>query len=55
MPSDQKAAQELRSGAFQKWAPLLAEIWIAAVILVFLIVRVLGSNTAKHLLHSTGR
>jgi hypothetical protein len=55
MPSYQKEPQELLSSPFRKGLSLLVEIWITAVIVVFLIVRVLGSNTAKHLLHFVGR
>jgi hypothetical protein len=55
MSSYQKKPQELLPGPFRKWLSLLAEIWITAVIVAFLIVRVLGSNIAKHLLHFAGR
>lgn len=34
--------------------PNLIRFWIAGVFLVFLIVRVAGSNTAKHILHWLG-
>jgi hypothetical protein len=33
------------------WLSLI-NCWIAAVLVMFMIVRVLGSNTARHVLHS---
>jgi len=38
-----------------RWLPLLTEVWIFAVIVVFLAVRIVGSNTFRHFMHSTGR
>jgi hypothetical protein len=32
--------------------PIFAEAWIFATVVVFIVVRVLGSDTAKHLVHS---
>lgn len=31
--------------------PLLIDLWIAAALVLFLVIRVLGSNTARHLIH----
>jgi hypothetical protein len=37
-----------------KFAPGLAEAWIAATIVAFLLIRILGSNTFKHFARSVG-
>jgi hypothetical protein len=37
-----------------KFFPLLASLWILAVLLVFLVIRVLDSNVAGRLLHKQG-
>src|ERR1051326_8960685 len=37
---------------FPKFLPVLAEVWISATIIVFFAVRILGSNTFKHFMHS---
>jgi hypothetical protein len=34
--------------------PRLIELWISAVLVIFFIVRILGSSTAKHILSSVG-
>jgi hypothetical protein len=35
--------------------PLLAEVWIFSTVLVFIVVRIFGSNTAKQMLNIMGR
>ena len=50
-----KQQEIVRPSPFQKLLPMLAEVWIFAVILVFLAIRILGSNTVKHLFGSLGR
>ena len=32
--------------------PVLIHLWIASVFLMFVVIRVLGSNTARHIFHS---
>jgi hypothetical protein len=34
-----------------KYLPLITEIWIFATLATFFAVRVLGSNTGRHLMH----
>jgi hypothetical protein len=54
MTGKRRAAQRKPEKRRRKWLPLLTEVWILAVIIIFLLVRVLGSSTAKNLLHKTG-
>jgi hypothetical protein len=40
-----------RSSRFDRWRPLAMNLWIAAVILLFFVLRVLDSNTARRIFH----
>ena len=37
-----------RGSGFRRYWPLLAELWIVATILTFFIIRILGSESARH-------
>lgn len=43
-----------KPNSFGKWLPLLTELWVFAVIAMFFVVRILGSNSAKHFLRKAG-
>jgi hypothetical protein len=44
------------TGYGQRFWPFLAKIWVGAVIVTFLVVRILGSNSFKQIAHAiTGR
>ena len=49
-PSSDVAPQTL-----PKWAPRLIEAWLAATLVVFFVVRILGSHAVQGLLHKAGR
>lgn len=54
-----KRTQETRSPAPRgngtpRWLPALTEIWILVVVVVFLLVRVVGSNSFRHFVHRAG-
>ena len=34
--------------------PVIIDLWVASVLLLFIAIRVIGSNTGKHLLHALG-
>jgi hypothetical protein len=51
---DQSEQFENRS-AIKKWLPLLAELWIFAVLATFFLIRILGSGTVQKLLHNAGQ
>lgn len=38
-----------------KWLPVLIEAWIAATLVTFFVVRILGSRLVQGLLHKAGR
>ena len=50
MNSEQNISQNKKPNFFDKWLPLLTELWILAVIAMFFVIRILGSNSAKHFL-----
>jgi hypothetical protein len=37
-----------------KYLPIVAELWVAGIIVTFLTIRILGSNTFQHLLRRAG-
>jgi hypothetical protein len=45
-----KSARSTRNG----WLPVVAQIWMIGVLLIFMIIRVVGSNTAQNILHKLG-
>jgi hypothetical protein len=50
MNGEQNISQGKKLNFFDKWLPLLTELWIFAVIAMFFVIRILGSNSAKHFL-----
>jgi hypothetical protein len=34
--------------------PIIIDLWVASVLLLFIAIRVIGSNTGKHLLQALG-
>jgi hypothetical protein len=50
MPSSKKKTQDTLRG-IPSWA---MELWIAAILIVFVVIRVLGSETGQRLLHHFG-
>ncbi len=34
--------------------PIIIDLWVASVLLLFITIRVIGSNTGKHLLQALG-
>lgn len=36
------------------WVPVVAEIWMIAVLLFFFVLRIVGSTTGQHLLRKLG-
>jgi len=51
LPTSEKVSNKGISLGWKKHLPLIAEIWIFATIATFIVVRVVGSNSAKHILH----
>jgi hypothetical protein len=41
-----------RRSSFNRWWPVAMNLWIAAVILLFCVLRVFDSNTARRIFHS---
>jgi hypothetical protein len=50
----QKGLEPEQPWQFKKYLPVLAEAWIFATIVAFLVVRIFGSNVFKHFLRSVG-
>jgi hypothetical protein len=47
-----KPARPHPSSRFADWLwPWVIDLWMAAVLVMFLVIRVLGSNTTRHALH----
>jgi hypothetical protein len=55
MTGTDQSAQNPNRWSITRWLPLFTELWIFAVIAVFLVVRVLNSNTAHRLFREIGR
>ena len=51
-PQNNLDAGTERGAKLDRWRPLAMNLWIAAVILLFLVLRVLDSNTARRIFHS---
>jgi len=55
MTEREKRAPHPRRKEIPRRLPALTVVWIFAVIVMFVVVRIVGSNTFRHLIHSTGR
>jgi hypothetical protein len=51
-PQNNLDAGTERGAKLDRWRPLAMNLWIATVILLFLVLRVLDSNTARRIFHS---
>ncbi len=52
--NQQKTLESEQPSQFNKYLPVLAEAWLFATIATFFVVRIFGSNTFKHFMHSVG-
>ena len=51
MEQQNNQAAEPQRNRFQRYRPLLAELWIVATIVAFFVIRILGSESVRHKFH----